>query len=139
MSEEYATALNAISSKLDKLTEKISGMEKTVTGTLAEHSTRLTRLEEEKKQIFEFINKDIKATDQLSHDNKHRIENLDRNNVSMAKELTAMMDELRKNTTEDLVARKVGEDRINSHNKLQNWVMTALGLALSALAVYTSS
>jgi len=138
MSEEYGNALNNISIKIDKLTEKISQMEKSITGTLSEHATRLTRLEEEKKQIFEFINKDIKATDQLAHDNKHCIENLDRENVSMTSKLTNMMDELRKNTTNDLIEKEVKQKEMEIHNKRQNYVMTVLGLILTGLSIYVA-
>ena len=122
-----------ILAKLEKISDKISAMESSITGTLAEHSTMIAQAQKEIEQMFKFWNNDFADAQKAIADNRHKIVNMDSVMATLGRELNHTMDELRENTKQDYAQSEVREANLKNHNKNQNLAMAIIGLLLTAL------
>jgi uncharacterized protein YjcR len=132
MSEE-TTLLQQIMVKLDKLNDKVSAMESSITGTLQKHSTEIAQLQKEKEQLFGFYNGDIAKMKEEISKNRHNLANLQAAKVTMHDELHRTMDELSDNTRQDFALRLAEELKIKNQNRMQNFILLIVAIVSAYL------
>lgn len=148
MSNQEETLLLTLITKVDKLSDQMSDMKSSVSGTLEKHSAEIKQLQIEKKQIFTMINGDIKEKlEKLAgetQDNRHKLKNLDGVAAALAAELKKDMSELKqsyKETAEELTknsladAKRDAEEKgkLSQQNKSQNRMLAIVAVATVVL------